>query len=77
MGQQEETPELRQLVDIRDVKIPSGLPQAEKLKAYVSQIRDPYRFKVGAVIVSLSYAAENGEAVSLNDRFLEMLEMAL
>jgi hypothetical protein len=60
------------LVDVRDVMIDSSLPQAERIKAFISQIKNPYCFKVGDVIVNVSYA---GNGATLNERFVDMLSM--
>ena len=45
-----------QLVDIRDVKIDRTLPTEERIRSFVEQIRDPYKFKVGDVVVKVSFA---------------------
>lgn len=60
------------LVDVRDVFIDPALPQEERVRSYIQQIKDPYHFKVGAVTVTVSYSQES---VSLNDRFVEMLSL--
>ncbi len=60
------------LVDVRDVLIDGSLPQAERIKAFVSQVKNPYCFKVGDVIVNVSYA---GNGATLNERFVDMLSM--
>ena len=46
---------LSSLVDIRDVKIDKTLPTEERIKSYVKQIKNPYKFKVGDVIVKVSF----------------------
>jgi len=60
------------LVDVRDISIDSTLPQDERIKAFVSQIKNPYCFKVGDVIVNVSYV---GNGTTLNERFVDMLSM--
>lgn len=50
------------LVDIRDVEIDQSLPQDERIKSYVQQIRNPYVFKCGEVIVK-TYFAESGPSL--------------
>lgn len=62
--------ELSELIDIRDVKVDRSLPTEERIKSYVEQIKNPYRFKVGDVKVRVSYA-ENDQ--TLNDNFSEMI----
>ena len=61
---------LSELVDIRDVVIDKSLPLEERVRSYVEQIKDPYRFKVGDVVVRVSYADKDK---SLTDGFTSMI----
>lgn len=61
---------LAELVDIRDVVINKSLTLEERVKSYVEQIKDPYCFKVGDVVVRVSYA---GKDKSLTDSFTSMI----
>ena len=61
---------LAELVDIRDVMIDKSLTLEERVKSYVEQIKDPYCFKVGDVVVRVSYA---GKDKSLTDSFTSMI----
>lgn len=65
-------PNLSCLVDVRDIHIDSSLPQEERIRSFVRQVRDPYHFRVGDVAVSVSYA---NCSCSLNDRFSELLSL--
>ena len=58
------------LVDIRDVVIDKSLTLEERVRSYVEQIKDPYCFKVGDVVVRVSYA---GKDKSLTDSFTSMI----
>ena len=58
------------LVDIRDVKIDGSDTLDERLRSYVEQVKNPYLFKVGNVVVRVSYA--NTQA-TLNDNFVNLL----
>lgn len=58
------------VVDIKQIKIKNGLSQQEKQKEFIRQIKNPYCFRVGNVIVKAKYS-ENG--VSLNQRFEELV----
>lgn len=62
--------DLSDLVDIRDVVIDKSLPPEERVKSYVEQIKDPYCFKVGNVVVRVSYA---GKDKTLTDSFTGMI----
>jgi hypothetical protein len=44
------------LVDIRDVHIDRSLPKEERIRSFVQQIRNPYCFKCGNVVVKTSFA---------------------
>ena len=46
---------LDELVDIRDVKIDRALPVEDRIISYVQQIKNPYMFKVGDIVVKVSY----------------------
>lgn len=59
-----------QLVDIRDVKIDRTLPTEERIKSFVEQIKDPYRFKVGDVVVKVSFANTQN---TITDNFINMI----
>ena len=59
-----------ELVDIRDVVIDKSLTLEERVRSYVEQIKDPYCFKVGDVVVRVSYA---GKDKSLTDSFTSMI----
>lgn len=65
-----ETINKEDLVDIREVKIDGSLSTEDKIKSYVEQIKNPYCFKVGSVVVRVSYA---GKQETLNDQFFHML----
>ena len=61
---------LSELVDIRDVVIDKSMTLEERVKSYVEQIKDPYCFKVGDVVVRVSYA---GKDKTLTDSFTSMI----
>ena len=60
------------LVDIRDVVLDRSLEQTERIKSFLKQIKDPYCFKVGDVVVNVAYT-EGG--ATLNDCFADMLSV--
>ena len=59
-----------QLVDIRDVKIDRTLPTEERIRSFVEQIRDPYKFKVGDVVVKVSFANTQN---TITDNFINII----
>lgn len=60
------------LVDIRDVKLDSSMEQADRVRYFIQQVKNPYRFKVGDVVVNVAYT--NGGA-TLNECFADMLSL--
>ena len=60
------------LVDIRDVKLDSSMEQADRVRSFIQQVKNPYRFKVGDVVVNVAYT--NGGA-TLNECFAVMLSL--
>lgn len=54
------------LVDLNTVTIDESLPAEERLKSFVMQIRNPYVYKVGDVVVKNVYS---NDSVSLRERF--------
>lgn len=58
------------LVDIRDVKIDRTLPGDERIKSFIDQIKDPYRFKVGSTVVHVSFANTQN---TITDNFINMI----
>ena len=60
------------LVDIRDVKLDNSMEQADRVRSFIQQVKNPYRFKVGDVVVNVAYT--NGGA-TLNECFADMLSL--
>jgi len=52
------------LVNITDVRVDKSLPKEKRIEEYIKQIKDPYRFKCGKFVVSVSFS-ESG--LSLED----------
>lgn len=55
------------LRDIRDVKINTALPKAQRIQNYIRQIGNPYCYRHGRYVVKISFADTN---VTLEDRLL-------
>ena len=53
-----------------DVKIDRTLPTEERIRSFVEQIRDPYKFKVGDVVVKVSFANTQN---TITDNFINMI----
>ena len=63
-------PEQEPLVDIREVKIDRSLPSEERIRSFVRQIKNPYRFKVGDTVVQVSFANTQN---TITDNFIHMI----
>lgn len=59
-------------MDLRDVKLDSSMSQTERIQSYLKQIKNPYCFRVGDVVVNVAYT--KGGA-TLNDCFADMLSI--
>lgn len=55
---------LNDLVDIREVKIDQKLPKEIRVQQFIEQIKNPYCFKVGDVIVRCKFQTQtSGETL--------------
>ena len=54
------------LVDINDIEIDDSLSPKERAEAFLRQIKNPYCFRVGKVVVKNVYS---DDGVSLQERF--------
>jgi len=54
------------LVDVTQIHIDESLTKEERLKEFVRQVKNPYCFRVGDVVVKNVYS---GDGVSLKERF--------
>jgi len=54
------------LVDVTQIHIDEDLPKEERLKEFVRQVKNPYCFRVGNVVVKNVYS---NDGVSLRERF--------
>ncbi len=57
-----------QLVDIRDVVINTDLPKEERILDFIQQIRNPYCFRHGKMIVKISFSESAGNT-TLEEQF--------
>ena len=59
------------LVDICDVKIDKNLPQSERIRDFIRQIKNPYCYKCGKAIVKVSFS---DTTATLEDRLEHYLK---
>ena len=58
------------LVDVTQIVIDENLPKEERVKKYLRQVKNPYCFKVGDVVVKCSYS---NDGVTLKERFEQLV----
>lgn len=63
----EEFAEHPPLREIKEVEIDTRAPREERIRSYVAQIGDPYRYLDDGVVVEIGYT---DTSVSLQDRLL-------
>jgi hypothetical protein len=44
------------LTDIRDVNVNTALPQKERILDFIRQVKNPYLYKCGKMVVKVSFA---------------------
>lgn len=67
------TVESESLVDISKIHIDEKLDGESRKEEFFRQVKNPYCFRVGKIIVKASYS---GNGVSLNERFEELVMSA-
>lgn len=60
------------LVDINDTKVKEELPKEERILDFIRQIRNPYCFRCGKVVVKISF---HDTDATLEDRMENLLRM--
>lgn len=65
---------MEKIVEIEKVEIDTSLPKKEKIEEFVKEIRNPYRFKVGDIIVNVAFD-ENG--LTLQDKMMQYFRMIM
>ena len=58
------------LVDVTTIIIDENLSKEERVKEYLRQVKNPYCFKVGDVVVECSYS---NDGVTLKERFEQLV----
>lgn len=65
---------MEKIVEIEKVEIDNSLPKEEKIEEFVKKIRNPYRFKVGDIIVNVAFD-ENG--LTLQDKMMQYFRLIM
>lgn len=61
------------LVDIRDVQIDRALPKEQRMAEFVRQVKNPYCFRVGKVVVSVGYSNDGVTFEQRMEQYLQTL----
>ncbi len=61
------------LVDIHDVKIDRTLPKEERIRSFVKQIKNPYCFKCGEVVVKMAFSDTEATLEDRMEHYLRSL----
>lgn len=65
---------MEEIVEIETVKIDASLSKENKITKFVCDIKNPYKFKAGDIIVNVTFD-KNGP--SLQDRMLQYLRVIM
>lgn len=65
---------MEKIVEIEKVEIDTSLSKEEKIEEFVKEIRNPYRFKVGDIIVNVAFN-ENG--LTLQDKMMQYFRLIM
>ena len=57
-----------QLVDIRDISIHTELPREERVLDFIRQIRNPYCFRNGMIVVKIGFS-EAAKETTMEEQF--------
>lgn len=60
------------LVDINDIQINPHLPREERIRDYIRQIKNPYCFRCGKMVVKISFRDTDA---TLEDQIKSLLRM--
>ena len=58
------------LVDVTMIQIDESLSEEERIKEYLRQVKNPYCFRVGDVVVKCAYS---NDGVTIKDRFEQLV----
>lgn len=61
------------LVDINDVKINTNLPKKERIADFIQQIKNPYCYKSGKVVVKIGFSDTEATLEERMESFLRMM----
>lgn len=65
---------MEEIINIEDIKINASLPKEVRIKEFVEEIKNPYRFMVDDVIVNVVFTENEN---TLQDRLQQYLQLVM
>lgn len=65
---------MEEIINIEDIKINASLPKEARIKEFVEEIKNPYRFMVEDVIVNVVFTENEN---TLQDRMQQYLRLVM
>ncbi len=65
---------MEEIVNIEDIKVNTALPKEARIRQFVEEIRNPYRFLVDDVIVNVVFTESRD---TLQDRLQQYFQLVL
>lgn len=61
------------LIDLRDIKIDQELTKEQRIAEFISQVKNPYCFKVGNIAIGVSYSDNEASFQQRLEHYLQTL----
>lgn len=65
---------MEEIINIEDIKVNTALPKEARIKQFVKEIKNPYRFMVDDMIVNVVFTDNQ---CTLQDRLQQYLQLAM
>lgn len=65
---------MEEIINIEDIKVNTALPKEARIKQFVKEIKNPYRFMVDDMIVNVAFTDNRN---TLQDRLQQYLQLAM
>ena len=65
---------MEEIINIEDIKVNTALPKEARIKQFVKEIKNPYRFMVDDMIVNVVFTDNQS---TLQDRLQQYLQLAM
>ena len=65
--------EKEQLVDLSEVEIDNSFHKAERIHCFIEKVGNPYAFRVGNVVVEISFESDGESLQDKMERYFETI----